>query len=76
MRLPPGSYGLNGVSQVGINMVMGCVSSVDFSVIINGQLGKRFKLSWGLRQGDLLSLNFFLIVTNILSCLIQVAVDG
>ncbi|KAB2625226.1 ribonuclease H protein [Pyrus ussuriensis x Pyrus communis] len=35
-----------------INMVMRCVSSVDFSALINGQLGKRFEPSRGLRHGD------------------------
>ncbi|KAM1923350.1 hypothetical protein ACFX15_021275 [Malus domestica] len=31
-----------------INMVKGCVSFVDFSILINGQPGKRFKPSCGL----------------------------
>lgn len=40
------------------------------------QLGKRFKPSQGLRQGDPLSLYLFLIVTDVLSRLIQGVVDG
>lgn len=65
-----------GFNRWWIKVVMGCVIIVDFSVLINGQPGKWFKPSCGLRQGDPLSLYLFLIVTDVFSRLIQGAVDG
>ncbi|KAI5339632.1 hypothetical protein L3X38_018904 [Prunus dulcis] len=34
-----------------ISLVMGCVKSVAFAIIINGQLGRRFKPSKGIKFG-------------------------
>ncbi|KAM1333385.1 hypothetical protein ACFX2F_009431 [Malus domestica] len=57
------------------NLVIGCVKSVDFAVILNRQPGRKFVPSMGIRQGDLLSLYLFLLVSEVLSRLIQVAID-
>ncbi|KAB2630222.1 hypothetical protein D8674_007741 [Pyrus ussuriensis x Pyrus communis] len=41
------------------NLVMGCVKTVEFAIILNGQPGKHFIPSRGLRQGDPLCLRTF-----------------
>lgn len=54
-----------------IAMIMGCVSSVNFSVLINRKAEKRLYPSRGLRQRDPLSPYLFLLVVDVLSKLIQ-----
>lgn len=54
-----------------INMVMGSVSTVQFSVLMNGQPGKRFKPFRRLRHGDPISLYLLLVITDVLSRLIH-----
>lgn len=65
-----------GFSGRWIRLVMGCVSTVDFSILVNGQPRRKFKPLRGLRQGDPLSPYLFLIFTDVLSPLINGAVDG
>lgn len=47
-------------------MVMDCVTTVGFSVLLNGQWGETFKPFRGLRQNDPLSPYLFLIVSEVL----------
>ena len=45
-----------------INWIMKCVSSVSYTLLVNGNLTTLFILAQGLRQGDPLSLIFFFCV--------------
>lgn len=59
--------------QKWVQLVMECVSvsSIKFSVLMNGKPGETFKPSKGLRQGDPLSPNLFLLCCKELSSLIN-----
>ena len=52
---------------------MGCLSTVSYSVFINGRSRGKFKGSRGLRQGDLLSPFLFTLVVDVLGRLIDKA---
>ncbi|KAM2051863.1 hypothetical protein ACFX1T_033240 [Malus domestica] len=62
-----------GFDRNWVNLVMNYVTTVDFSVLINGHLGGRFKPMRGLRQGDPLSPYLFLLVNEVLSLLVRYA---
>lgn len=53
------------------NLVMKCVTSVSFSVRINGAFSPPFKLSRGIRQGDPISPYLFLLCSEGLTCLLK-----
>ncbi|CAN6559066.1 unnamed protein product [Malus baccata var. baccata] len=64
-----------GFSDIWRKLIMGCVTSVNFAVILNRMPGNKFAPSRGLRQGDPLSPFLFLLVGEVLSRLIQDAID-
>ncbi|CAN6559258.1 unnamed protein product [Malus baccata var. baccata] len=64
-----------GFCQMWRQLVLGCVNSVQFNVLLNGQLGTKFAPSRGLRQGDPLSPYLFILVEEVLSRMIQGEVD-
>ncbi|KAM1419630.1 hypothetical protein ACFXTO_023154 [Malus domestica] len=64
-----------GFCDAWVNIVMHFVSFVQFFVLLNGQPGKSFKPSRGMRQGDPLSLYLFLIVSEVLSRLFKRATN-
>lgn len=54
-----------------INLIMNYVSTISYSVLVNGRLGEKFFPSRGLRQGDPLSTYLLLLCVEGLSNLIN-----
>lgn len=53
-----------------VELILRCISSASFSILINGEQTGNFISSKGLHQGDSLSLYLFLLVAEGLSHLI------
>ena len=65
-----------GFDSKWLGWIRWCISTVRFSILVNGSPSSFFNNSRGLRQGDPLSPYLFILVMKILSCLISRAKDG
>jgi hypothetical protein len=65
----------SGLKRKWCTLIAHCISTVCFSVLINDTPISFFNSSYGLRQGDLLSLLLFVMVMEALGKMIHVAVN-
>lgn len=56
-----------GLPNIWIHLIMECISSVTYSVIVNGEAVGQIKPKVGLRQGDPLSPYLFILCMEVLS---------
>ena len=65
-----------GFGEKWIRWMKRCISTVSFSILVNGSSSGYFQSSRGLRQGDPLSPYLFVMIMEAFSSLLRSAVDG
>lgn len=60
-----------GFAEHWVYLIMKCVTSTSYSVLLNGQVGAMFTLSCGLHQGDPISPYLYLICAEGISVLLM-----
>ncbi|XP_074305500.1 uncharacterized protein LOC141640715 [Silene latifolia] len=56
-----------------VSLIMNCITTVSYDIMINGSAGKTFRPRTGLRQGDPISPYIFALCTEVLSQMLQSA---
>ncbi|BFG35167.1 hypothetical protein CerSpe_214410 [Prunus speciosa] len=64
-----------GFDSTWVRLVMRCITSVRFTVLLNGKAGIPFKPTRGIRQGDPISPYIFILVSDVLSSMLNKAVE-
>lgn len=67
MRFPPGSLACKGFSPKWLRWIKECISTVSYTVRLNGKGAKSIRPMRGLRQGDQIFHYLFILVANVLS---------
>ena len=62
-----------GFQQLWVDLIMECVTSVSYSILVNGELEGVIYLSRGIRQGDPLSPYLFLFWVEGLNAILRIA---
>ena len=75
MTLFGSSYEENGFDARWIEMIMRCVKTVSYKILINGEQSDEIMPSKGLRQGDPIPPYLFLLYTEALSAMITGAIN-
>ncbi|BFG20198.1 hypothetical protein CerSpe_064720 [Prunus speciosa] len=65
-----------GFVEVWIQLIMNCVKSVRFALVINDKPGRYFSPSRGIHQGDPISPYLFIMINEVLSLLINHACNA